>query len=207
LGHEGRFAQALPPVPAATSRNPRRPTRHPARVTLDAVPLLEELDFRPEHPEAVIERMERLASSGAGWVMLRPGVDEAELPPAGGMLGAIFGSRLPEVPVLSWVPAPSGRRERSVVEIGVEHARRRRVAAWLDTQGLRVPSTWRLRQDHPTRGLVVEVPLAERHAAVLAWLLAVGAALSPVRLTGEWRASVYVRRQGVRARARRRPTR
>ena len=55
-----------------------------------------------------------------------------------------------------------------------------------------VPTGWRVRQDHPRRGLVIMVPAEQDHDSTLSWLLRAGAALSAVPLTGAWRAAVFV---------------
>ncbi len=75
--------------------------------------------------------------------------------------------------------------------IGIEHATGPKSLARLASDDLPLPQGWRWTQDSPRRGLVVRPPLGTPYADVLAWLLAAGALLTNVPLTGEWQAEVH----------------
>lgn len=56
-----------------------------------------------------------------------------------------------------------------------------------------MPEGWRVVQDNPRRGLVVQVPETAAHTTVLDWLLRAAAELTTVDLTGTWRARIHRR--------------
>ena len=68
--------------------------------------------------------------------------------------------------------------------------------ARLTEVGLPVPDGWRTVQDHPKRGLVIEARpgAAVEPGPMLEWMFAALAALTPLPLTGLWRASIHRRR-------------
>lgn len=149
------------------------------------VPLTPELvEFRPDSPEAIVARMDELASTGKGWITLQPGFDEDDVPPSTPGLLSLFGGSGPPVPECTWTPT----------EIGIRHGAGPKVVARLRENGVAVPDGWRVLQDHPKRGLVLAVPPDAPRAAVLRWLLDVAVLLTRVRLTGDWRAAIYVTR-------------
>ena len=157
------------------------PTREPVVV-----------DFHEQRRSAVVSRMAAMAAAGAGWINLSPGLDVDEPPPERSGLGALLAARGPTVPLATWAPA-QGREPASA---GIQHNQGPRAAAMLAERGVPVPDGWRIRQDHPRRGLVVVPALAvpTDEAAldtVLDWLLRAAGALCPVRRTGEWRAYCY----------------
>ncbi len=47
-------------------------------------------------------------------------------------------------------------------------------------------------QDHPRRGLVVNLAAGADDGAVLSWLVEAASILSAVRLTGDWQAEVHL---------------
>lgn len=126
--------------------------------------------------------MARIARSGNGWITLQPGFDEVDLPPsATSTFFGLFSGSGPPVPECTWTPD----------EIGVRHAAGPKAAARLKDAGAAVLEGWRVRQDHPKRGLAVAIPRDSDHAAVLAWLVRAGELLTRVPLTGDWRAAIY----------------
>lgn len=152
----------------------------------------EQVDFTTDDVAGVVGAMAELAAAGGGWVNVRPVMEQEDLPPPPGWT-SLFSARSPTVlPVATWVagvPRRDGSREPAT--IGIQHPVGRKVATRLVEAGLRPPATWRGRQDNPRRGLVVEVPADEDPAVVLDWLLRVVQELSPVPLTGDWRAQVF----------------
>lgn len=151
------------------------------------------IDFTTDERSVVLAAMADLVTAGAGWLNLRPLVEQEDLPPPPG-LASLFSAKGPPLPIATWVPAP--RRDGTATgpaSVGLQHPVGRKVATRLVEAGLRPPATWRGRQDNPRRGLVVEVPADEDPAVVLDWLLRTMVELSPMPLAGEWRAEVYRR--------------
>jgi hypothetical protein len=149
------------------------------------------VEFSEEERAPVVARMRAMAAAGAGWINFSPGLDVDVPPPERSALGALLGARGPTVPLATWTPA-QGKEPSSA---GIQHAQGIRTVATLAERGVPVPEGWRVRQDHPRRGLVV-VPVPEEQGGVgldgvLGWLLRAAGALTPVRRTGEWRAYCY----------------
>lgn len=158
-----------------------------------AVPA-ETVDFAEDDRGAVLARMEGLATAKSGWVNLQPGIDPEDEPPAPSPLAALFGVVRHPVPVCTWVPGHHGlRTEVSVDTVGVQHDRGTRVLRALAQAGVPLPDAWRPVQDHPRRGIVVEVPAGTPPAEVLDWLLRAGRFLTTLPITGEWRAEFHQR--------------
>lgn len=140
----------------------------------------------------VVERMAELAAAGAGWINLRAAVDADDVPAPSAGIFAVFGGGGPDVPLCTWV-AGEGRKGRAGhPTIGVQHATGVKAAARLAEAGIAVPAGWRVVQDHPKRGLAVQVPADAPHAEVLSWLLRAGEALTRVPLPARWQVAVHV---------------
>ena len=148
-------------------------------------------ELTPDDTGEVVARMSRLAAAGRGWINLQPAIDPDDLPPPVSGLTALLFSQGPDVPLCTWSPNPT--RQREPVSIGIQHNAGRKAAVILRDRGVPVPDGWRVSQDHPRRGLVVEVPAADAgdHARIVRWLLDAATVLSTVPLTGTWRAAVY----------------
>ena len=151
----------------------------------------QQFEFRVEDAGAVVSAMDRLGAAHRGWINLQPGVREEDVPPPPGGLAVLFTTPSNDVPVCTWVAGSEGRHGVEPDSVGVQHGCGARVVARLAGLGAPVPEGWRWVQDHPRRGLVIRTPVGTPHEAQLAWLLEAGAALSTIRLTGEWRATVY----------------
>lgn len=156
---------------------------------------VEQLVFRPDAVAPVLEWMDRLAQAHDGWINLLPGVPEEEVEqPSGGPFSALFGTAQPPVSMCTWMPArlqSSGNGEETV---GIMHPKGGNAASQLAAMGVAVPSTWRVRQDHVRRGLIVHPLQGSSHAEVLDWALRAGAALTLVPLTGSWQARIFLPR-------------
>ena len=139
----------------------------------------------------VVARMATLAAAGAGWINLQPAVDPDDVPPQPTGLFAAFSGRGPEIPLCTWVAGErrKGRQGRS--SVGIQHASGVKAAARLADAGVAVPAGWRVAQDHPKRGLVVEVPPEVAHEDVVRWLLRAGDALARIALPDRWRVVVH----------------
>lgn len=150
------------------------------------------IEFHEAKREAVVRRMELMASAQKGWVNFSPGLDVDVPPPGRSPMAHLFGNKGPEVPLATWSPG-DGNREPST--IGITHAQGPRVLEQLADDGIELPEQWRKLQDHPKRGLVCVVPPSSASPdldTTLAWLLTAAGMLCPVPRTGEWRALCYL---------------
>lgn len=152
----------------------------------------ESLEFQPDARAEILARMDRVAGSRRGWINFHPGIEEDTDVPQESSLFGIFSASGPAVPICTWMPGKWRGERRDPVSIGVQHAAGPRAVARLGSVGVEIPAGWRVRQDHPRRGLVVMVPAEQDHDTTLSWLLRAGAGLSLVPLTGTWRAVVFV---------------
>jgi hypothetical protein len=147
------------------------------------------VEFHEDRRTPVVEQMATIAAAGRGWVNLSPGLDVDEAPSPPSALGSIFSSRGPTVPLATWTPAQG----REPATIGIEHGEGPKAEDMLAEHGVPVPGGWRVVQDHPKRGIVVQVPGDTAEDAMLDWLLRAAGALCAWPRTGEWRALCYVR--------------
>jgi hypothetical protein len=150
------------------------------------------VDFTTGERDVIVDVLRGLVDAGAGWVNIRPLVDEDDLPPPPG-LAAVFSAKGPPLPIGTWVFSRHRDGTPAASSIGIAHPAGTKVATRIVDAGLRPPPTWRGRQDNPRRGLVVEVPPDGDVAEGLDWLLRVLLELSPIALAGEWRAEVFRR--------------
>ena len=125
--------------------------------------------------------------AGRGWCNVSPDV-EGEVPD---MKVNYFGLRLNKgVTVASFVTAPSRHGVHQPSSLGVLHSRSRlgndRIAAMLGG----APFT--TRQDHNTRGLLLEVPADTSAEAVLAVMCSFTEALCDYEFTGRWTMSQFL---------------
>ena len=149
----------------------------------------QQVEFHRDDRRAVVEQMMEL-SDGRGWINFDAGVDEDVPVPARSGLFSVFSGRGPDLPHCNWVPAAGGP-----TSIGVQYASGVGAVKRLAGSGVTVPAGWRVLQDHPRRGLVIAVPVAETtsvhdHDEVLIWLLAAGSVLTTVPLSGHWLATI-----------------
>lgn len=152
----------------------------------------EQIEFDSADPSALVGRMRTLAVDRSGWVNVRPLLEREELPRRRG-LDAVLNAGLPLMAIGTWIPGVATRRGNEPDTIGVQHPAARRVAGRLVEAGLRPPADWRGVQDHPRRGLIIELPEGTDPARVLDWLLPVLVELGEVPHPGSWRATVHHR--------------
>jgi len=151
------------------------------------------LEFRVEDSSAVVGAMAGLRAAHDGWINLHPQVrPEDEPPPRSGLSTLLLAGPVHDIPVCTWVAGKIVREIAQPDQIGVQHAAGVRVMSRLASAGAALPEGWRLVQDHPRRGVVVNPAPGTDEAEVLSWLLEAGEILSAVRLTGEWRAEVHM---------------
>jgi hypothetical protein len=142
----------------------------------------------------LVEAVAAQAAAGRGWINLAPDVGDGE--GGGGQQparsGGWFSARGPAVPHATLVPGRTRRRGRvEPARVGIEHGRGPRAVAQLAASGHPVPTGWRVRQDHPRRGLVVEVAADAPAALVVDWLVGAAARLSEVPTGDAWLAEVW----------------
>lgn len=139
--------------------------------------------------------MSDLVAELDGWVTFEPLFDEASLPPVRASWLDVFSARGPVIPDASWVPGERKGDRVTALSIGLRHPSGARAMPRLSDAGHVVPPGWRVVADHPKRGLVLEArPGAEIDAdTVLDWMFDALAALTPMPLTGLWRATFHRR--------------
>jgi hypothetical protein len=147
------------------------------------VKVLDQIEFDIGAPEEVVDRMGPMKAAADGWLTLLPGVEENTAPLQRTGLFALFSGPRFDVPEASWVPS---HKPGDPVSIGIRHAHGQRAARQLVERGHHAPDGWRLRMDHPRRGLVIEVPLEADDREVLDWLLSATILLTNVPLLEGW---------------------
>ncbi len=156
----------------------------------------ETIEFGPADVSGVVDRMDRLAAAGDGWVNFLPGMPEGEAEqPSRGFLGALFSATQAPASMATWMPAGGARRSTasgSEQTVGLLHPRGRAAVARLASAGVAVPAGWRVGQDHARRGLIVHPPSGAPPGDVVSWTLRAGEALAAGPLTGRWQARVYL---------------
>ncbi|HZU71858.1 MAG TPA: hypothetical protein VE990_03715 [Acidimicrobiales bacterium] len=148
--------------------------------------------FHRQDPEVVLGLMDELSRAEQGWINLSPEVAEETI--SGPGVFPFLSARGPQVPLCTWMPAAPRRRRRIPPSVGIQHATGPRVVARLAQLGHPAPDGWWVAQDHPRRGLVLEVRVEETNYRLLQWLMTAGEVLCPLDLTGSWSAAVYRRR-------------
>lgn len=151
----------------------------------------EEVVFVPGDLEAVTAKLSAMATSGVGWVNLRPIVEPQHQPDPPGPF-AIFGGSAHKIPTATWLAGkrlPDGTRKP--VTVGLQHSSGPRVVARLRELGHAVPDGWRVTQDHPRRGLVAKVPVDEEPGETVAWLVGAAGLVCAVPVTGRWSGSFH----------------
>jgi hypothetical protein len=149
------------------------------------------IEFRADDRAEVVACMDELERTRAGWINVQPGLDPEDVPAVRAGAFGLLSGRGPDVPLATWVPGELKREEPQPASVGIQHGTGPRLAARLADAGVPVPDGWRVTQDHARRGLVVAIPVGTSNDAVLDWLVRAAATLSPVPLTGDWRAAVY----------------
>lgn len=151
---------------------------------------VDEVEFRADHAEAVVARMEGIQTRRDGWVNIQPGIDPADEPPPPGVFAAVFGASTFPVPVGTWVPGRPGIRGLPPDTIGLQHANGPKAVRLLAERGVAVPGDWQVKQDN-RRGLVIELAPDTAAADILDWLLRAAGALTAIPVTGDWRAEFH----------------
>jgi hypothetical protein len=136
-----------------------------------------------EHAVAAIDAV----ADGRGWCNVSPNVEE-EVPD---MKVNYFGLRLNKgVTVASYVTAPPRRGAPQPSTLGVLHSRSRLGRARIDAMLAGAP--FAVRQDHNTRGLLLDVPVATPAMQVITVMCALTEALCDFDFTGQWTLSQFL---------------
>lgn len=146
------------------------------------------LQFRAGSPDEIVQRMDAMAARGDGleWLNVQPWVDESNMPKVS-LLKHLFSGRGFAVPTGTWVPGHPGGKPPDVTELGVQHGAGPRALDRIKENGVVVPDGWRVTQDHPKRGLVVEVGADASNRDALHFLIAAGASLAvDVSIDDRW---------------------
>ncbi len=150
-----------------------------------------ELEFVAAEDPELLGHMAEVQAGGTGWINIEPIIDEEYEPPPPGPF-AFLGGSTHKVTTATWMPGKQqpGRATKATT-VGLQHAAGPHVARTLRDVGLPLPDGWRITQDHPRRGLVVQVPPDADNRSVVRWLLEASTATCTVPTTGRWRASVH----------------
>lgn len=142
-----------------------------------------------ERTSAVEEWLNAIIDAGNGWAHLRPvGADEAAM-----LVHQSFKVKLaeqaPQLPQATLVVSKTTKRgRRKPIEIAVSHMRGMPSASEVE-----LPDTWRIREDDPGRGLLIEVPADRPAKELIAGIAQATAALSTLEIIPEWKATVAYR--------------
>ena len=138
---------------------------------------------------AIEEWLKAILDAGNGWAHLRPvGADEAAM-----LVHQSFKVKLAEQPpqlpqATLVVPKTRKRGKRKPIEIAVSHMKGQPCAHELD-----LPERWRIREDDPGRGLLIEVPADTEPRELVTNIAKATAALSTLEIIPEWKATVAYR--------------
>lgn len=147
------------------------------------------LRFRRSDPVELVEAFAQLQQMGGGWINLAPDLGD-DRPPS--RAGGWFSARGPEAPHATLMAGRVRRNGRTdPAQLGIEHASGTKAAQRLREGGLEPPTGAVVRQDHPKRGLVVEVPADSPPAGLVAWLLEASTRLSRVPIGDNWLAEIW----------------
>jgi hypothetical protein len=145
------------------------------------------LEFSDDHGEAAAAI--GTIADGAGWCNLTPqiDVDDVEV-----LSPSVFSLRTKQgAPVASFVTSPPKRGMRMPSTLGVLHTRGR-LGKERVTQ-LMGGEAFLIRQDHQTRGLLLELPADTVSSTVLETMCRLLDALCTYERTGRWRMEIFER--------------
>jgi hypothetical protein len=93
-------------------------------------------------------------------------------------------------------PIPLGTiaRTGAVLSVGLEHPHAARAIPFLRDNGVVTPREWKIKQDHPRRGIVLEVASDVAPVALVQWILGSARLLSKARIDRNWTALVSTKR-------------
>jgi hypothetical protein len=151
------------------------------------------VEFTVDDRAPIVTVMRSLLHDRDGWINVQPAVYPEDLPDASPVLTRVFSPRGPEVPLGSWVPGARKRGRVEPVSVGLQHHAGPRSLWRLRDAGHPLPEGWRMRADHPRRGLVLDAPDGEDPDVTLQWLITAAELLTDFELPAEWHAGVFRR--------------
>jgi hypothetical protein len=144
--------------------------------------------------DLLCEQAAPLAARHSGWITLSPLVPSREQPPPQGPLAILISGERHDAPICSWVPGRQSRRQTKCDALGIQHSTGTGAVNRLAQAGIGVPTGWRVRQDHPRRGLVVEPPTGTPLLDMFGWLTRAGASLCRSSYDGRWEVTIHLPR-------------
>ena len=93
-------------------------------------------------------------------------------------------------------PIPLGTLARTgaVLSVGLEHPHAARAIPFLRDNGVVTPREWKIKQDHPRRGIVLEVAADTSPVTLITWIVDAARLLSAARIERSWTALVSTKR-------------
>ncbi|MCH7788862.1 MAG: hypothetical protein IH940_05415 [Acidobacteria bacterium] len=133
-----------------------------------------------------------LDRSAAGWMNLRPDVEEdVDRAVAISPLSKLFSGRGPVVPMATIVASDGSGRRGHVHSVGLEHRGGPKALQVLGEAGVERPDGLQRRQDHAKWGLVLEFGDALPTETLVRFVIDAAVALTPIVLPDVWLASTY----------------
>ncbi|HJM28134.1 MAG: hypothetical protein QF596_08950 [Acidimicrobiales bacterium] len=112
------------------------------------------------------------------WVNIEPDVDRESVH-TGSIFWRAFSSRGPVIPKFTWVSATTSKSSYQHAQVGLTHPTGNAVLERLKDFHVEIPQGWILEQDHPKRGLVLQLPNQYDAQAVIDFALSSIPVLSP----------------------------
>ncbi len=155
---------------------------------------MEQFEFVPDSTELVLSWMSKLDEASDGWMNLLPGLTDGSTRASTGLFGgfsALIGQPTTMSTMGTYLPPKRSSQPGVGASIGLLHPCGSHGMGQLSRAGLDTPPTWKVRQDHSRRGIVLELPPGTLHSDAAAWLIEACTLLCRVQLTGSWQAVVY----------------
>lgn len=149
------------------------------------------MEFTVDDLTQVVAHMAQLASTEDGWINLIPKINDNGERPTSLAFFTLFSGGGGGVTMCTWVPGSHSRRRVIRPRLGIAHGTGHRVFAELRSLAVPIPKSWFVEQDHPRRGLVLQVPSDESHEQALGWALRAVNVLTAPGPISRWRADIY----------------
>ncbi len=119
------------------------------------------------------------------WVNIEPDVDKDNIH-TGSIFWKAFSSRGPMIPKFTWVSASTSRGNYQPAQVGLAHPVGNAVLNRLEDFKIEIPEQWILQQDHPKRGLVIELPKDYDAKKIVEFALAAIPVVSPFEFDNQF---------------------
>ena len=146
------------------------------------------LKFSPTTVGPVVELMNRYryTSDSIFWFNIEPDVDERSIH-TGSIFWKAFSSRGPRIPQFTWTSATDRKGNYQPSEIGLTHPTGIAVLERIKSFQINIPDEWRLIQDHPKRGIVIQLPATYVSEEVVMFATSVIPVVSPFEFAGSFK--------------------